>query len=58
MGPRAGLEAAEKRKTLSNRKSTPERPARSSLLYRLSYPNSSMRTMRMKINPTPESNYV
>jgi hypothetical protein len=40
VGPRARLDAMEKRKILSCRKSNPDRPARNPLLYRLNYPGS------------------
>jgi hypothetical protein len=40
VGPRAGLGAVETRKILHCRELNPGRPARSPLLYRLSYPNS------------------
>jgi hypothetical protein len=41
VGPRAGLDAMEKRKiSFSCRRSNPGRPARSPSLYRLSYPGS------------------
>jgi hypothetical protein len=37
VGPRARLDATEKRKSSSCRESNPGRPARSLLLYRLNY---------------------
>jgi hypothetical protein len=40
VGPRAGLDAMEKRKILPYRGSNPGCPAHSLLLYHLSYPNS------------------
>jgi hypothetical protein len=40
VGPRAGLDAVKKRKTLHCREWNPGRPARSQSLYRLSYPGS------------------
>jgi hypothetical protein len=40
VGPRAGLDAVEKRKILPCREQNPGRPSCSSSLYRLSYPDS------------------
>jgi hypothetical protein len=43
VGPRFGLDAVEKRKTCLYQESKPGWPARSPLLYRLSYPDSYLR---------------
>jgi hypothetical protein len=42
VGPRISLDAVEKRQILHFRESNPGRPARSTSLYRLSYPDSSI----------------
>jgi hypothetical protein len=42
VGPRAGLDVVEKTKILHCREANPGHPARSPLLYRLSYPDSIM----------------
>jgi hypothetical protein len=49
VGPRAGLEAVKKREIVSCRKLNPGLPARSPSLYRLSYPDSSVKSGREDI---------